>query len=172
MSRTLEERVRIIEDREEIIRLRARYCNVNDGGWDGMPTHHDIDALVNMFTPDGVWDGGPRIGVRAEGHDQIRALFNHFRAVEFLIHNVMNPIIDIDGDTAHGDWHAIITSTAGSGPDRQAMWVLGKYEEDYLRTPEGWKIKYLRFVTAANPLYELGWGKAQFAGAPSARAAT
>lgn len=168
MAKTLEARIRIIEDREEIVRLRARYCNINDGGWDGMPTHHDIDELVNMFVPDGIWDGGPRIGARAEGHDQIRALFTHFRSVEFVIHNVMNPIIDIDGDTAHGDWHAIITSTVGTGPNRQATWVFGKYQEDYVRTPEGWKIKHLHFTVSANPLYELGWGKAQFSGPPPA----
>lgn len=158
MNKTMEERIRIIEDREEILRLKARYCNVNDGGWNGVPTHHDVEALVNMFVPEGIWDGGPQAG-RAEGHDQIRGLFRRFGIVPFIIHNVMNPIIDIDGDTAHGDWHALITATS---PDRHALWTLGKYEEDYVRTAEGWKFKHLRFIAAANAPYELGWGKSQY----------
>lgn len=167
MAKTLEERIRIIEDREEIIRLKARYCNCNDGGWNGIPSHHDVEAVVTMFVPDGIWEAGE--GGRAEGHAQIRELFIRFRAIPFIIHNVMNPIIDIEGDTAHGDWHAIITGT--SPPNRQANWIFGKYEEDYVRTPEGWKFKHLRFVIAAHAPYELGWGKAQF-GKPQIAATT
>lgn len=158
--RLVEDRLRLIEDREAIIRLKASYCNCNDGGWNGIPTHHDVDAVVNMFVPDGVWDGLPYIG-RAEGHAQIRELFSGFRVMPFVIHNVMNPVIDIDGDTAHGDWHMIGTGTMPH--DNQAYWILGKYEEDYVRTPEGWKYKLLRFVAAAITPYELGWSKAQFA---------
>lgn len=161
-TRTLEQRIQILEDKDAITRLKGRYCNINDGGWNGIATHHAVEELVNMFTPDGIWDGGPVLNARAEGSEQIHQLFTHFQVVEFVIHNVMNPIIEIDGDTALGDWHAIITSTSGSGKDRQAMWILGKYNEEYVRTAEGWKIKSLLFTSASCAPYELGWGKAQY----------
>lgn len=166
MGKSLEERIRILEDREEIIKLKARYTNVNDGGWNGIPTHHDVEGLVNMFVPDGIWDGSPYLP-RVEGHAQIRELFTSFGAQPFVMHNVMNPIIEIDGDTAHGDWHAIIPGIVPPNipdmPPNQAVWVLGKYQEDYVRTPEGWKFKLVRFISAAITPYESGWGKTQYA---------
>jgi len=53
MSRTIEERLRALEDREEILRLKARYVNYNDGGWNG-PTHANPQAVADMFVEDGI----------------------------------------------------------------------------------------------------------------------
>lgn len=44
-------------------------------------------------------------------------------------------------------------------PGEQALWNLGLYIEEYVRTAEGWKFKTLRFETAATTPYELGWAK-------------
>ena len=154
MSKSLEERIRIIEDREEISRLRVKYTLFNDGGWNGIPTHHDIDALMEMFAPDAVWDGSPH-NPRAEGYDEIRQLMINFQAVPFVIHNVMNPIIDVDGDTAKGNWHAIIVLSFRG----EAMWLFGNYEEEYVRLDGRWKFKHVRFVTAVQAPYNEGWLK-------------
>jgi hypothetical protein len=156
MAKSLEERIQLIEDREEIVRLRARYTLLNDGGWGGTGTHHDIDGLMELFTPNAVWDGTPYLP-RAEGHDAIRNVMTDFEAIPFVIHNVMNPIIDVDGDTAKGDWHAIIV---GTDMDGGAVWVFGKYEEDYVRLNGKWQFHHVRFVTAAMCTYEEGWAKA------------
>jgi ketosteroid isomerase-like protein len=155
MTKSLEERVRLIEDREEIMRLRVKYTIFNDGGWNGMPTHHDIDGLMDMFAPDAVWDGSPSMPL-AEGWHAIRQLMIDFQATPFVMHNVMNPLIDIDGDTARGDWHAIIPIGAGEG---QALWVLGKYEDEYVRLDGRWKFKTVRFVTIVQAPYDQGWGR-------------
>lgn len=90
-----------------------------------------------MFTPDEVSDGGPVLGALAECSEEILRLFDHFKTVEFVTLNVMNPIIEVDGDAATGDWHAIVTSTSGAGKDRQAIWNQEKYKEEYVRTKEG-----------------------------------
>lgn len=153
-SKSLEERVQIIEDREEIMRLRTRYALLNDGGWNGITTHHDIDGLMEMFAPDATWDGTP-INPKVEGKSAIQDLMTGFQATKFVIHNVMNPIIDIVGDTATGDWHAIIVATEQG----KALWVFGKYEEDYVRVEGRWKFKNVRFVTTAICPYEEGWAK-------------
>lgn len=163
MGKSLEERIRLIEDREEIARLKHTYCSINNGGWRGVETHHDIDKLIDIFVPDGVWDGSPELP-KAVGHQQIRDLFTMWRALPFVIHFVTNPVIDVDGDTAHAVYQAIITP-AMPCPDgsKQAMWIFGQYEEDYVRTPQGWKYKVLRFVSFTITTFEEGWAKLQFA---------
>lgn len=80
-----------------------------------------------------------------------------------------NPVIDVDGDTATGQWHVLVTGTL---PDREAVWILGVYKDEYRRTAEGWKFKTLRFVAAANAPYGSGWGKQQFMPAPGGSSPT
>jgi hypothetical protein len=159
VQRTIEQRLQLIEDREEILQLQARYVNLNDGGWDG-PTHRFPEAVAALFTEDGIWEGTETSG-RAEGRAAIAALFREFGAIPFIVHYITNPLIVIEADTAEGEWHAIVTSTMPGG---QALWTLGKYINSYVRAAEGWRYKTLRFVAAANSPYELGWGKAQFVG--------
>lgn len=154
MGRSLEERVKILEDQQDIIKLKARYVNFNDGGWKG-PTHSDPQAVADMFTEDGIWDGRPSTGY-AKGRAEIRQLFETFGAVPFIVHYVTNPVIEVDGDTATGHWHALVTMTV---PGEQALWNLGLYIDEYARTADGWKFKSLRFETAATTPYELGWAK-------------
>lgn len=162
MSKTIEERLRAIEDREEIAQMQARYIDLNDGGWQG-PTHCHPEAVAALFTEDGIWEGPPG---RAQGHAAITELFRAFQAIPFIVHYVMNPLITVNGDTAHGEWHAIVTSTIPpDGTDPKALWTLGKYINDYERTPAGWRLKHLNFVAAAISPYELGWARQQFLGA-------
>lgn len=156
MARTLEERVQALEDREEIIKLKARYVNYNDGGWKG-PTHTNPQAIADMFVEDGVWDGSPNAPY-AKGKKEIKELFETFGAVPFIVHYVTNPLIEVDGNYATGHWHALVTMTV---PGNQALWNLGLYIEEYVRTEAGWKFKTLRFETASTSPYELGWAKVQ-----------
>ncbi|MDB5967974.1 MAG: hypothetical protein JWQ90_424 [Hydrocarboniphaga sp.] len=159
MDKTLEQRVQALEDQQAIVRLKARYVNLNDGGWDGKGTHRHAIEVADLFVDDGVWDGRPNAGY-AVGREGIRALFESFAAVPFIVHYVTNPLIEVDGDIATGHWHALVTATL---PDRQGLWTLGLYKEQYLRTAQGWKFRTLRFETAANTTYDLGWAKQQFA---------
>lgn len=159
MTKTLEQRIQIIEDRDEIAKLQARYIDYNDGGWNG-PTHQHPEAVANLFVADGVWEGPSGTG-RAEGQQAIVELFKSFAAVPFIIHCITNPLIDIDGDTAHAEWHAIIPTKM---PGDVALWTIGKYINDYVRTAEGWKYKTLFFEAATITPYDLGWAKMQFAG--------
>jgi ketosteroid isomerase-like protein len=154
MGRSIEQRLQALEDREEIIKLKARYVNYNDGGWNG-PTHASPQAVADMFVEDGVWDGAPNSGY-AKGRAQIKELFDSFAVVPFIVHYVTNPVIDIDGDAATGHWHALVTATM---PGPQAVWILGLYKDEYVRCPDGWKFKTLRFDTIASTPYEQGWAK-------------
>lgn len=150
----LQARVRALEDIQEICRLKAGYPHHNDGGWaEKGPTH--MGACAEDFVADGVWDGRP-LAPLAQGRDAIRRMMQEFRATPFVIHYVMNPLIEVDGDTASGKWHALITMTWPDGSDR---WVLGGYDEKYVRTPHGWRYQYMRFIVARSVPQDAGWGE-------------
>jgi ketosteroid isomerase-like protein len=147
----LEKRLRTIEDIEEISKLKARYCNCVDGGWD-RPTH-DFDGVVELFTEDGVWDAGEKL--RGDGREGIREFFKKARSISFAFHRITNPIIEIDGDTATGNWHVMVALTH---PDGRAVWIAGIYNDEFVRTAEGWKFKRLHFTQAFQTPYERSWG--------------
>lgn len=159
MAKSLEERVRALEDRDTIAQLQAQYVNFNDGGWTG-PTHQHPKAVADLFTADGVWEG-PFNTVRAEGAAAIEELFTQFQAIPFIVHYIMNPIIELDGDCARGEWHALVAATT---PDGQAFWTFGKYLNEYIRTADGWQYTKMTFDTAAVTSYEKGWAMEQFIG--------
>lgn len=158
---SIEQRLQVLDDQQAIVKLKAQYVNYNDGGWEEQgPTHSYPDAVADLFVEDGVWDGRPFSGF-AEGREEIRQLFEHFKVMPFIIHYVTNPLIEVDGDSATGHWHAMVTTKMPRSDN--ARWILGLYKETYVRTADGWKFKTLRFETAANSDYDKGWGKQQFA---------
>ncbi|MBL3560601.1 nuclear transport factor 2 family protein [Rhodovulum sulfidophilum] len=92
MTTDIETRLKLLEDRAEIAQLRAAYCHVLD--------HRDWDALVQMFTEDGEFNGLAHARGRAEIH-QFFAGFVDGMAEGFW-HFCTNPTIAIDKDTATG----------------------------------------------------------------------
>lgn len=144
---TVEARLQLIEDHQDIERLMSLYCLYNDGGWEGQGPSH-MGPSERLFTPDGVWDDGGPIG-RAEGRAAIRALFDRLRSTLYVSHNVMNPIIDVDGDEARGHWH-LIALAKRSDPygveNVDGAWSLGNYFVDFRRTEEGWRFTSMKVV--------------------------
>jgi hypothetical protein len=137
---TLEQKMQHLLDLEEIKMLKYKYCRHNDGGWAGQPLSHQGPS-AELFTEDGVWDGRPI--VIAEGREAIRKLFSDFAALPMAYHAVMNPIIEINGDTAKGHWHLI---AGGVSLDGESTFALSGYEDEYVRTPAGWRIKVMRVI--------------------------
>jgi len=142
-----------LEDIEEIKKLKARYCAACDGGWAGTQSH-DIDAIVSLFAEDAVWDGGP-FGQR-EGRAALRAYYEGNSAANpsLAFHLLTNPIIEVDGDAATGNWHLTILLTLADGA---STLVGGVFEDVYARTPDGWRIKRSRFQLALSGTYEHAW---------------
>ena len=148
----LERRLHVLEDVEEIKRLKARYAALCDN-------NYECDGIAALFTPDGSWDGG-RLG-RAEGREAIRAFFAKApEAIPFAIHNVMNPLIEVSGDSARGSWYLLQPLTMAKG--NRAAWLAGHYEEEYVRTAEGWRFRRLKFIPIFMTPYEEGWAKRKF----------
>ncbi len=146
----LEQRIARLEDLEAIKQLKALYCEICDDD-------HNQDRITSIFAEDGIWEGRG-IG-RAQGHAEIRKLFEGFqKAVSYSQHMVMNPVIEVDGDHAHGTWYFFGTFTFYEG--NQAKWQAARYHEDYVKVNGDWKIQHLRVKgPGMSADYEEGWAE-------------
>jgi len=143
----LEKRITVLEDIEAIKQLKARYCAVCDDD-------HNPDKITTLFVEDGIWEGGD-FG-KAQGHAGIRKLFEGFRKlISFSQHNVMNPIIEVDGNRAKGVWYLLGPFTFRK--DNGARWIACKYEDDYVKVNGEWKYQHLRAIIRVQAEYEKGW---------------
>ncbi len=120
-----------IEDRLEIQDLMIAYAHAVD-------TVSDIDAVLDVFTPDAVFDLSG-IGLTPQiGHEGIRAFFtNVFANMAHHAHYLTNfAVTAYDGDTASMRAYVI---GMGTGKDGSGVTVHGRYYFDVRRTTAGWK---------------------------------
>jgi hypothetical protein len=150
----LEAKIQYLIDLEEIKMLKYKYCRYNDGGWAGQPKSHQGPS-ADLFTEDGVWDGRPV--VIANGREEVRKLFANFAALPMAYHAVTNPMIEITGDTAKAHWHLI---GGGVGLNGSSSIGFGGYEDEYVRTGEGWRIKLMRVIWGRRTTPTPGWEEA------------
>jgi ketosteroid isomerase-like protein len=149
----LERRIRALEDIEEIKVLKRRYCAYCDDSY-------DADGIASLFTSDAVWDGGLR--GKCEGREEIRSFFQKApERMPFAIHMVLNPIIEVNGDTAKGTWYLFQPCTWADG--NRAVWGSARYDEDYVRVDGRWMFQHLRVTSYFWTPFEDGWVKTQFA---------
>ncbi len=136
-------------DIEEIKQLKARYAAACDDDY-------RADAIADLFTEDAIWNGG-MMGY-AEGRDGIRAFFaNASGIVGFAVHGVSNPLIEVEGDLARGRWYLFQPMTMKGS--EQAFWFCAQYEDEYVRTQDGWKFKHVVIHARAFTPYDKGFGK-------------
>jgi uncharacterized protein (TIGR02246 family) len=148
----LERRVRVLEDIEAIKRLKHRYADACDRGY-------DADALAALFADDAVWDGG--LFGRHEGREAIREFFQGVSSdIVFALHYMMNPIIDVAGDRATGTWYLFQTCTFAK--ENTPIWGAARYDEEYVRESDGWKFRRLRLVSSFWTPFDEGWVKRPF----------
>jgi SnoaL-like domain len=176
----LEQRLRRLEDAEEIRQLKALYGGYWDAGWSG--AHSNGEKLAELFTEDGVWDGSPLSPVlngRSEIRDYCEWLgryvsydeFGERRELESVsLHMACNPVITVEGDTASATFIGLLASPH---PDiRRAVWCAGRYIDDLVRTPEGWKFQRVNFEYAFfTPFDGPGWVAERFVDFAQARGA-
>jgi ketosteroid isomerase-like protein len=144
----LADRIRRLEDIEAIKQLKAAYCYWVDEG--------EIDRLMERFTDDAVWDGGP-MG-RFEGREAIREFLERLpEQLSFALHWVMNPEIHVEGDAATGRWYLLEPCTAARS--RRAIWGAGRYEERYVRVAGEWKFREVKLIPLFWTTFDEGWSK-------------
>ena len=143
----LEQRLTRMEDIEAIKQLKAEYCDICDDD-------HNPDRITTIFAEDGIWEGAG-FG-KAQGHAAIRELFKKFQTlISFSQHQVLNPVIKIDGDRATGIWYFFGPFTFYQ--NNQAKWLAARYQDDYVKLNGEWKIQHLRARGRMSADYEKSW---------------
>ena len=155
----LEKRIKVLEDIEEIKRLKYLYCYYCDNVVGQVSGGVDADTIASLFTKDAVWDGG--IFGRSEGREEIRGFFQRVpQVLTYAFHMVMNPIIEVNDDTATGIWYILEPCTHAEG--NRAVWQAARYDDEYVRVDGEWKVQNLkldwRFITP----FDEGWVKTRF----------
>ncbi|ABW13496.1 conserved hypothetical protein [Parafrankia sp. EAN1pec] len=127
MSRSrlsLEERVQLLEDREEIRQSLIDYGELLDA--------RDLDAWAELWAEDGEFEMST--GRTARGRAAIREMLAAVME--------MNPRITVDGDTARSAMLYGVGRTQDDGLTR-VIWF-GHHHSRHVRTPDGWRIHYRR----------------------------
>ncbi|NDK90311.1 nuclear transport factor 2 family protein [Gordonia desulfuricans] len=151
------DRLTRLEDLEQIRSLDARYCrHLDDGDW---------DALLDLFTEDGEFDG---LG-HPRGKAELRTFFAGLAAggLTAFWHFITNLDIELDGDTAtvHSFlWQPCVT-------DGTASIAAGRYTDQVVKVDGVWRyrVKQVRFHFFG-PLAD-GWDENLFALDTARRAA-
>jgi hypothetical protein len=87
-----------------------------------------------------------------EGRDAVVAAVARGYRTAFTIHQVHMPEISITGkNTATGIWSLSDYTTFEYAGERHIEWGRGRYDEDYVRTPDGWRIRKSVFRRQAVP---------------------
>jgi hypothetical protein len=147
MTSDLEKTVQRLADIEAIKQLKARYASACDDDY-------NPDKLASLFAEDAVWDGS--ILGYAEGRDGIREYFAAASGlVPFAVHQVSNPLIEIDSDRATGEWF-LWQPMVFRG---QALWLSAVYHDRYVRVDGQWLYQHLKLEVRMLTPFEEGPAK-------------
>lgn len=156
MSETLEQAVAKLQAAEEIKRLKARYADVCDTGY-------DPERMRPLFTDDAVWDGG-RFG-RYEGFEAVHGFFAGVsEQITWALHYMIAPSIEVHDDlvSANGTWYLWQPCTV-VGPDGpRAVWLTGRYAERYRKERGEWRFSEILLDVQSVTPYEEGWVRRPF----------
>lgn len=122
-----------VADVATIERLKHEFCYATDD--------LDTERMQSLFVADCRLD--TPLNEPAEGHDGIRRYFEWFAEQEYedRAHNVFNPLVEVDGDEATGEWYYTVVYTL---PNGNLEYGHGKFEDEFVRTADGWKIRSVR----------------------------
>ncbi len=78
---------------------------------------------------------------------------------------VMNPIIEVKGDTARGTWYLFQPCTFAEGEQagEQAVWGSARYDEEYAKIDGIWMFTHLKLTSFFWTPFDQGWVRKRFA---------
>ena len=140
MTSDFDERLRRLEDERAIERTLYRYAHAQ---YDG-----DRDKFLDCFTDDAVIERTRHERV-VVGRDAIAAFFdaNTHKPVAYHKHAVIEPLIEIDGDTATVSSDFLYVQNRYGGP---MISHFGHYADELVRCPDGaWRFRRRAVQTEA-----------------------
>ena len=143
--------VQLLKDLEDIRTLKHRYtygANIIDG------KPGDLKAFARLFAEDATFDVGMGTATgRAEIEEMMKALTTQWKCA---MHYMLNPVIEVDGDTAKGTITGLFAFTSEANPS--PVWLSNIYEDTFVRTREGWLFQSISLSTAfADPAFLAGY---------------
>jgi hypothetical protein len=151
MSDNLAKRIDRLESIEAIKKLKHLYMNYCDLGY-------PPDKLGPLFADNAVWTS--RDFGRHPGRPAIEAFFSGISAqIVFAAHLAMNFIIDVDGDSGTGKWRILMPCTMVEEGKRVSRWLLGDYDEKYVRLNGVWLFRKIDFVVNFNVPFDQSWAE-------------
>jgi ketosteroid isomerase-like protein len=131
-----------LEDEAAIRRLVATYVDA--------VAHRDPVRAAGVYAEDGVaLIVGNELRGRAAIEQGMRASFGAFALMQMIAHG---GLIEVDGDTARARWPTIeLTVKQG---DSALSVIFGRYEDELMRLPEGWRFKKRTFTMAGRTLLD------------------
>ncbi len=136
---SIEARLQRLEDIESVRRLMATYHQLCDG-WTETGTHKNPAGIASLFTEDGEWAVTARQPA-PKGPEQIASMARELQAIPWIVHFVVNPVVDVDGDTACGTFKGVIRRRHRR--EDNLSWNMGLYRLPAVRTADGWRMKRL-----------------------------
>jgi len=154
MSDELLARLRRLEDREAIRDLHNQYCFIQDRGH-ASHSEADIQEFLGLCDSGIVWDNSPDGSHAHRGKDAVaaylRRLWPRFESCMHYAHNLS--IVFEGGDRARGRSSFDAVGDIGG----EAFVAAGYYEDEYLRTAQGWKFALHREVPFFFVTVKQGW---------------
>lgn len=154
MAKSLEERIRALEDVNEIRRLMSKYIYTMDrGDWEGVMSCYARECSADF----GSFGGGRnRAEVESFYRNRIMTQFS------FMFHVIGNESIEVkDERTATGRWYLLKPTILQE--TKRAAWLACAYYVDFLKEDGKWLFRRVmdrdgRFVTD----YDKGWAREPF----------
>jgi len=156
----LHRRVEAAEAVLEIQALKARYGDLVDqrfsrGALVDVDTLRQVtEAAADLFTEDGIWDGGPGLG-RQTGRPAIATRLAT-PTLTFARHLFVKPRIEVEGDRAHGRWDLLSPCRRADG---SSWWMCGYEDDEYARVDGVWLHRSMTLTTVVMARVDEGWAK-------------
>jgi hypothetical protein len=159
----LEARLEAVADVQAIERLKARYAELVDARYsrgnvvEAGKLETVARSIAELFTEDGVWDGGRALGV-AKGRDEIAARMRE-PTLLFSWHYFLKPRIEVSGDTAKARWDILSPCTTRDG---RPHWMAGFEDDTYRKVDGTWLHQGMKLTVVFLSPHETGWEKVYF----------
>ena len=142
---------RHLSDLEAIRTLKNRYAygaNIING------KPGDLAAFAALFTDTAEFDVGMGLATGpAEIEAQMKELTTQWQSA---MHYMLNPVIDITGDTASAIFTGLFAFTTADNP--APIWLCNLYRDRFERTADGWKFSAVSVETVfADPAFLVGY---------------
>jgi len=153
-------RLEAAEAVQAIQNLKARYAQLVDERYVRGKVAPDekvaaiAEQIAALFTADGVWDGGPALGV-STGREQIAARMRAPTLV-FSWHFFLKPQIHVEGDRARARWDILSPCTTKDG---RPHWMVGFEDDEYARVGGAWLHTRMKLTSVFLAPHETGWQK-------------